>query len=100
MITQFLLPKLDDIDDANMWFQQDGATCHTARKKIQLLHETFPGRVISRFGDQNWPHRSCDLPPLDFYLWGFFKSKVYVNKLTTVRELQEEIERCINEIHP
>ena len=51
MITQFFLPKLDDIDVANMWFQQGSATCHTANETIQLLHEIFPGRVLSRFGD-------------------------------------------------
>ena len=53
MITQFFLPKLDDIGVANMWFQQDGATCHIANETIQLLHETFPDRVLSRFDDQN-----------------------------------------------
>ena len=72
-ITQFFLPKLDDIDVADMWFQQDDATCHTADETIQSPHETFPGRVLSRFGDQNWPPRSCDLTPLDFFLWGYSK---------------------------
>ncbi|XP_018359883.1 PREDICTED: uncharacterized protein LOC108759083 [Trachymyrmex cornetzi] len=100
MITEFFLPKLDDIDVDDMWFQQDGATCHTARETIQLLHETFPGRVLSRFGDQNWPPRSCDLTPLDFFLWSYLKSKVYVNKPTITRALQEEIKRCTNEIQP
>ena len=52
-IIQFFLPKLDDTDMTNMWFQQDGATCHTANEIIQLLHETFSDRVLSRFGDQN-----------------------------------------------
>ena len=80
-----------------MWFQQDDATCHTADETIQSPHETFPGRVLSRFGDQNWPPRSCDLTPLDFFLWGYLKSKVYVNNPTTTRELQEEIKRCIDE---
>jgi len=98
MITQFLLPKLDDIDGANMWFQQDGTRCHTARETIQLLHKTFPGRVISRFCDRNWPPRSCDLTSLDLFLWGFLKSKVNVNNTATTRELLEEIKRCINEI--
>ena len=53
MITQFFLPKLDDINVANIWFQQDGATYHTANEAIQLLYETFPDRVLSRFDDQN-----------------------------------------------
>ena len=79
-----------------IWFQQDDATCYTANKTIQLLHETFPGRVLSRFGDRNWPPRSCDLTPLNFFLWGYLKSKVYVNNPTTTRALQ--IKHCINEI--
>ncbi|KYN35890.1 hypothetical protein ALC56_09681 [Trachymyrmex septentrionalis] len=49
---------------------------------------------------QNRPPRSCDLTPLDFFLWGYLKSQVYVNKPTTTRALKEEIQRCINEIHP
>ena len=97
-ITQFFPPKLDDIDVADTWFQQDDATCHTANETIQLPHETFPGRVLSRFGDQNWPPRSCDLTPLDFFLWGYSKWKVYVDNPTTTRALKEEIKRCINEI--
>ena len=72
-ITQFFPPKLDDIDVADTWFQQDDATCRTADETIQSPHETFPGRVLSRFGDRNWPPRSCDLTPLDFFLWGYSK---------------------------
>ncbi|EFN78794.1 hypothetical protein EAI_16705, partial [Harpegnathos saltator] len=67
MINQFFVSKLQDIDVDDMWFQQDGATCHTARETIQLLHESFPGRVISRFGDQIWPPRTYDLTPLAFF---------------------------------
>ncbi|EFN79524.1 hypothetical protein EAI_06736, partial [Harpegnathos saltator] len=42
MIIQFFVPKLQDMDVDDMWFQQDGATCHTARETIQLLHKSFP----------------------------------------------------------
>ena len=28
MISNFLWPKMDDMDTNNKWFQQDGATCH------------------------------------------------------------------------
>ena len=58
---------------------------------IQLLYETFSIlRVFSRFSDQNWPPRTCDLTPLDFFLC-YLKSKIYVNNSTTTRALQEEI---------
>ncbi|GFT45162.1 transposable element Tc3 transposase [Trichonephila clavipes] len=51
-----------------LWFQQDGATCHTARATIDLLKDTFGDRLISRFGPVSWPPRSCDLTPPDYFL--------------------------------
>ncbi|GFW94561.1 hypothetical protein TNCV_4246021 [Trichonephila clavipes] len=63
-----------------LWFQQDGATCHTARATIDLLKYTFGDRLISRFGPVNWPPRSCNLTPLDYFLWGYVKSLVYADK--------------------
>ncbi|GFU30594.1 hypothetical protein TNCV_481601 [Trichonephila clavipes] len=50
------------------------ATCYTARATIDLLKDTSSDRLISRFGPMNWPPRSCDLTPLDYFLWGYVKS--------------------------
>ncbi|GFV55946.1 putative DD41D transposase [Trichonephila clavipes] len=68
MITNFFIPELNNHDIQELWFQQDGATCHTARATIDLLKDTFGDHVISRFGPVNWPPRSCDLTPLDYFL--------------------------------
>ncbi|GFX13600.1 uncharacterized protein TNCV_3136731 [Trichonephila clavipes] len=68
MITNFFFPELNNHDVQELWFQQDGATCHTARATIDLLKDTFGDRLISRFGPVNWPPRSCDLTPLDYFL--------------------------------
>lgn len=57
------------------WFQWDGAMCHTARETMNLLHEKLEGCVVSRGGDINWPSRSRDLTPLDFFLRGYVKSR-------------------------
>ncbi|GFY24194.1 uncharacterized protein TNCV_1012471 [Trichonephila clavipes] len=73
MITNFFIPELNNHDVQELWFQQDGATCHTARATIDLLKETFGDRLISRFGPVNRPPRSCDLTPLDYFLWGLCK---------------------------
>ena len=62
----FLWPKMDDMDTDNMWFQQDGAICHTPHATMDILHKQFEDMVISRGSDVNWPPRSCDLTP--FYL--------------------------------
>ncbi|GFW94503.1 hypothetical protein TNCV_2702241 [Trichonephila clavipes] len=61
MITNFFIPELNNHDVQELWFQQDGATYHTARATIDLLKDTFGDRLISRFGPVNWPPRSCDL---------------------------------------
>ncbi|GFW79953.1 DUF4817 domain-containing protein [Trichonephila clavipes] len=71
MIKNFFIPELNNLDVQELWFKQDGATCHTARAKIDLLKDTFGDRLISRFGPVNWPPRSCDLTPLDYFLWGY-----------------------------
>lgn len=100
MISEWLWPILENMDIDSFWFQQDGATCHSALETVALLHDKFPNRVISRHGDREWPARSCDLTPCDFFLWGFVKSKVYENNPQTIPELKENIQAVINNIQP
>ncbi|GFW28905.1 uncharacterized protein TNCV_202281 [Trichonephila clavipes] len=85
MITNFFIPELNNHDVQEMWFQQDGATC--------LLKDT-------RFGPVNWPPRSCDLTPLDYFLWGYVKSLVYADKPQTLNHLEDNIRRVIADIRP
>jgi hypothetical protein len=73
-------------------------TKSTAHQTIALLHEKFPGRVLSRNADHNWPARSCNLTPCDFFLWGYMKSQVYENNPQSIPDLQEEIRHVIGYI--
>ncbi|GFT83773.1 transposable element Tc3 transposase [Trichonephila clavipes] len=100
MTTNFFIPELNNHDVQELWFQQDGATCHTARATIDLLKDTFGDRLISRFGPVNWPPRSCDLTPLDYFLWGYVKSLVYADKPQTLDHLEDNIRRVIANIRP
>ena len=59
---------MDDI-----WFKQDEATCHTTNVKIDLLLTVFENRIISRNSDVDWLSPSCDLTPLDYFLWDTVK---------------------------
>lgn len=75
VIIHFFVSNLQDMFLDDMCFQLDCATCHTAQETIQLLHESS-ACVISHFNEQNslkqeMSPRSCDLTPLDFFLWGF-----------------------------
>ncbi|GFV32320.1 hypothetical protein TNCV_1676061 [Trichonephila clavipes] len=100
MITNFFIPELNNHDVQELWFQQDGATCHTARATIDLLKDTFGDRLISRFGPVNWPPRSCDLTPIEYFLWGYVKSLVYADKPQTLDHLEDNIRRVIDDIRP
>ena len=52
MLRNFCEPELrHGINLSSVWFQQDGATAHTARASMSVLQETFPQPVISRGGD-------------------------------------------------
>ncbi|GFY17432.1 putative DD41D transposase [Trichonephila clavipes] len=100
MITNFFIPELNNHDVQELWFQQDGATCHTARATIDLLKDTFGDRLISRFGPVNWPPRSCDLTPLDYFLWGYVKSLVYAENgqlpcRTIMRHVKDPLWACL-----
>jgi hypothetical protein len=77
MLEQLLEPQLltDGILDTVV-FQQDGAPCHYAIIVCEYLDRHFPGRWIGPGGTQPWVARSPDLTPLDFFAWGFIKSKV------------------------
>ncbi|GFX82220.1 uncharacterized protein TNCV_33281 [Trichonephila clavipes] len=48
----------------------------------------------------NWPPRSCDLTPLDYFLWDYVKSLVYADKPQTIDHLEDNIRRVIADIRP
>ena len=100
MLNKFFLLQVVALGLDQCWFQQDGAPAHTGRVTMELLRHHFPGRVISRFGDVNWPSRSSDLTAPDFFLWGFLKSRVYQNKPATLQELKANIEEEIANLEP
>ena len=79
MLSDFLSPQLSHTDVSGLYFQQN----------VTFLRSIFFQRVISRNADFNWPSRSCDLTLVDFFLWGFSKSRVYANKPQTVNDLKK-----------
>ncbi|GFV34097.1 transposable element Tc3 transposase [Trichonephila clavipes] len=100
MITNFFITELNNRDDQELWFQQDAATYNTARATIDLLKDTFDDYLIARFEPVNWPPISCDLTPLDYFLWGYVKSLVYADKPQTLDHLEDNIRRVIANIRP
>ena len=88
---EFLITKIEEEDIGNIWFEQDGTTCHIAETTLDVLYPVFEDRVISRRVDVVWPPRSCDLTPLDYYLWGAIKDKCYADQSETINALKDNI---------
>ncbi len=72
----------NDIDV--VWYQQDGATPHTARHVLAWLEKVFGEQFVSFRTEREWPPHSPDLSPLDFFLWGYLKYRVYSPYLQTL----------------
>jgi len=100
ILETFLRPKLDDVDTEDVWFQQDRATAHTARRPFRVLREMFPAHLISLRGDVEWPAWSPDLSPCDFFLWGYLKEKVFKHHPRSLEDLKEKIQQQIDSIPP
>ena len=81
-------------------FQQDGAPAHFSLRAREWLHRHLPGRWIDRRGPLEWAARSPDLTPLDFYLWGYVKQKVYKNYHNDLDELRTSITNVMHSIQP
>ncbi|GFX79503.1 transposable element Tcb2 transposase [Trichonephila clavipes] len=73
MITNLFIPELNNHDVQELWFQQDAV---------------------------NWPPRSYDLTPLDYFLRGYVKSLVYADKPQTLDHLEDNIRRVIADKRP
>lgn len=107
MLEELIHPVLVDIvenDDRYLedllTFQQDGAPPHYARPVREFLDAVFPRQWIGRRGPLDWPARSPDLSPLDFFLWGHLKSKVYTTEPESLEELRRRIVEECHQITP
>ena len=98
MLNEFLFKKIEEKDIGNIWFQQDGAMCHTAEATLDVLRPVFEDRIIKRRADVVWPPRSYNLTPLNYYLWGAVKDKFYADKPETIDALKDNIREAIGEI--
>jgi len=58
---------------------------------IWFLDATFQNRWIGRDGPTPWPPRSPDITPLDFFLWGYVKDKVFSTPVPDVINLKARI---------
>ena len=51
MLNKFLFTKIEKEDIGNIWFEQDGATCHSAEATLDVLRPVFEDRIIGHRAD-------------------------------------------------
>lgn len=101
MLQEFVLPELIRLgyNPAEIIYQNDGAPSHTAAQTRQWLTEHFESWIGQREGSEfQWPSRSPDLNPLDFFFWGFLEDIVYLNKPTDLEELHMKIDEAVDNV--
>lgn len=87
--------------DGMMW-QQDGARVHRTQKVLTYLDGQFDDRMIAMdsYQGHDWPARSPDCNPLDFFCWGYLKSKVFSPKPGSMEELKARIRQEVDRLDP
>ena len=68
----------------NLYFQQDGASCHTAKKSIAEINLTFNNKL------DFWPANSPDLSPIE-NIWSILKEKLHERKHQTLDDLKKHL---------
>lgn len=101
LLEEQILPTLNDASRENqeVWYQMDGCPAHNTLTVREYLHYAFNGNVIGIHHTINWPARSPDIAPNDFFLWGHLKNKIYNDKnYTNLDELKNAISAECNKI--
>ncbi|GBN60593.1 hypothetical protein AVEN_226786-1 [Araneus ventricosus] len=97
------ISPLDDLplsDLRNIWFQHDGSSPHKVSSVQQYIRDTFQQQVIGYGGCVEWPPRSPDLNPLDFFMWEYIKQRVYATPPPTLQELKNRITDTCASVSP
>lgn len=78
-------PALDSVarENQEVWFQQDGCPAHFGVSVRDYLNQAFPNRWIGRGGTLNWPARSPDLAPCDFF-YGVILNVKFISSATQI----------------
>jgi hypothetical protein len=95
MPENFVFPQIAEVD--GLIFQQDGAPPHFGAIVRTALDERFPDRCIGRGGTINWPPRSPDLTPMDFFS-GYIKDIVSSERVESLPDLRRRITAAIAEV--
>ena len=99
MLNDFVFPQLAIYFNKQYWegmfrglsWAQDGAPAHRLLGVRYRLNEAFMNRVVGLGHNVEWPPRSPDLTPCDFFMWGYLKDKVFSTPPENIQQLRQKI---------
>jgi hypothetical protein len=95
-LRSFVWPKvLRAPDYQKCYFQQDGASPHKAALVQTWLTDRFGEKFIAK---NEWPPRSPDLNPCDYFLCDYLKQRVYNPLPKELEDLRSNLTREIENI--
>ncbi|RZC42140.1 hypothetical protein BDFB_014303, partial [Asbolus verrucosus] len=98
-LTENVRQIMDDAPSLRVLSQLTGVSNNTAGDSIQMLREFVDDRIISLNTEHEFPPRSRDITPCDFFLWPFLKNSIFKVPINNLAHLQEQISEKINEIN-
>jgi hypothetical protein len=88
------LPVLLEHVTRHVWFMHDEAPTYVTRTVRQYLTQVFCDQWIGRGGRVDWPARSPDLTPLDFWLWRLIKALLCSAPIPNLEVLDQRVENA------
>ena len=83
-----MIPEFQNDDE---WFMQDDASLHWDPHVREWLDAKFTGMWLGCRSAISWPARSPVLTPMDFWLWGYLKRRVFSHGRPATPELKSRI---------
>lgn len=94
MLRNQILPAIIAIVNKNLeriWLRQDGAGPHFDKNIRNYFSTVFRNQWIGRRRRIEWPPWSPDLSPLNYFLWGYLKNRVFETKPRNLDDLRRRI---------
>jgi len=83
------------VNQALIYFIQDGATSHSDKRVQAFLHSSLGRRFVLA---EDWPPYSPDCNPLDFYFWNEVKDKVFEGRHNNPFKTEDQLKSRILEV--
>jgi hypothetical protein len=78
----------------NWIFHQDSAPSHTAQKTLKFIRS----QGVTFVEPSQWCPNSPDLSPCDYFLWGYLKTQMAQQTVTTIKQLKKLIRRTVKKV--